>query len=73
MQDIQLLSKYGIIPEILCVVNSECKTSFTVYNFFKQMGARFITFLPLVEKEPGSATAVSRNSVPALEFGIFSE
>lgn len=68
---IRLLSKYGIIPEILCVVNSvNVKQPLTVYNFFKQMGAGFITFLPLVEKE-GSETAVSRNSVPALEFGNF--
>ncbi len=69
---IRLLSKYGIIPEILCVVNSvNVKKPLVIYNFFKQLGARFITFLPLVEKEFGSVPGVTRNSVPADEFGYF--
>jgi uncharacterized protein len=69
---INLLLRYGIIPEILCVVNSRnVKHPLRVYEFFKQFGARFMTFLPLVEKEPGSATGVSPDSVRPDEFGIF--
>ena len=69
----ELLKKHGIIPEILCVVNTEnVKYPLVVYNFFKELGAKYITFLPLVEY--GNLilrTGVSRRSVPAEEFGYF--
>ena len=68
----ELLQRYGILPEILCVVNADnVKHPLIVYNFFKQLGPKYITFLPLVEREPGSATGVSINSVPSGEFGVF--
>jgi uncharacterized protein len=68
----KLLKKHGVIPEILCVVNSEnVKQPLVIYNFFKQLGADYITFLPLVEPEIDSVTRVSRNSVPPEEFGYF--
>jgi uncharacterized protein len=68
----QLLKWFGVIPEILCVVNSEnVKHPLVIYNFFKKMGAKFITFLPLVVSDSNSATGVSCNSVPSEEFGHF--
>jgi uncharacterized protein len=68
----ELLKTHNIIPEVLCVVNSEnVKHPLVVYNFFKQIGARYITFLPLVEHVPGHGTDVSEISVPSLEFGHF--
>jgi uncharacterized protein len=68
----RLLKNHGVIPEILCVVNAEnVKHPHIIYSFFKQIGARYMTFLPLVEPEPGSSTGVSRNSVPAEDFGYF--
>lgn len=68
----QLLKKHAIVPEILCVVNDEnVKHPLIIYNFFKQLGARYITFIPLVEPEPGSSSGASRKSVPAEEFGLF--
>ena len=68
----QLLKKHAIVPEILCVVNDEnVKHPLIIYNFFKQLGARYITFIPLVEPEPGSSSGASRKSVPAEEFGFF--
>jgi uncharacterized protein len=68
----QLMKKHNIIPEVLCVVNSEnVKHPLEIYNFFKQMGAKYITFLPLVERVPGSASEVSVRSVPSFEFGRF--
>jgi uncharacterized protein len=67
-----LLKSYGLIPEILCVVNADnVEHPLDIYNFFKQIGVKYITFLPLVEARPGSSTGVSRCSVPALDFGIF--
>lgn len=53
-------------------MNSEnVKHPLRVYEFFKQLGAKFITFLPLVEKEAQTSAGVSRNSVGADEFGFF--
>lgn len=68
----QLLMKHGVVPEILCVVNSEnVRHPLDIYNFFKQIGAIYITFLPLVEHEPDSSSGISTNSVPSVEFGQF--
>lgn len=68
----ELLKQHGIFPEILCVVNADnVKYPLVIYNFFKQLGAKFITFLPLVEQQPESPDGVSNNSVTAQEFGFF--
>ena len=64
----RLLRAYGVNPEILCVVNSHnVKSPLVVYDFFKELGANYITFLPLVEKVNAEAGV----SVPALAFGKF--
>jgi uncharacterized protein len=68
----ELLQKHGVLPEILCVVNTcNVKHPLRLYNLFKQFGAEYISFLPLVEPEPDSLTGVSENSVPSGEFGLF--
>jgi len=68
----QLLMKHGVVPEILCVVNSEnVRHPLDIYKFFKQIGAGYITFLPLVEHETDSSSGVSSDSVPSVEFGQF--
>ena len=68
----EILRRYKIKSEILCVVNSyNVKFPLVIYNFFKELGARYITFLPLVERRPESKSGVSRASVPPLEFGRF--
>jgi len=67
-----LLKKFGIIPEILCVVNAEnVKYPLVIYDFFKKIGAKFITFLPLVVPDVCSSSGVSKDSVPSREFGHF--
>lgn len=68
----ELLKKNGILPEILCVVNSDnVRYPVVIYNFFKQLGAEYMSFLPLVEPIYGSTTEVSRNTVPSGDFGYF--
>jgi uncharacterized protein len=68
----ELLKKHGILPEILCVVNAEnVKHPFEVYNYFKVLGTRYITFLPLVERREGSISEVTPESVPSDQFGFF--
>lgn len=66
------LVMHGIDPEILCVVNSEnVKYPSDVYRFFRHLGAGFITFIPLVERQSDSSRGVTGSSVPAEAFGTF--
>jgi len=72
LRGFHLLKKHGIIPEVLCVVNSvNVKEPLKVYNFIKQLGPLYAAFLPLVEADPVSSLGVTLNSVPAKEFGLF--
>jgi uncharacterized protein len=66
------LQEHGINPEILCVVNAlNVNNPLVVYDYFRNLGAEYITFLPLVERRPGTGGLVSKDSVPAHGFGIF--
>ncbi len=66
----RLLQGHGVQPEILCVVNARsAQNPLRVYRYFKQLGARNITFLPLVE--PGVKPCVSERSVPPEAWGRF--
>jgi uncharacterized protein len=68
----KLLQKHGINPEILCVVNAHnVRYPLVVYSFFRELGAEYITFLPLVERKKDASGLVSPDSVPSMEFGIF--
>ncbi|MDY0099619.1 MAG: anaerobic sulfatase maturase [Bacteroidales bacterium] len=72
IQGYEMLQGYGITNEILCVVSSlNVRFPLVVYDFFRQIEAKYITFLPLVEKRPGAVSGVSRYTVPSLEFGVF--
>ncbi len=65
-----MLCRYGIKPEILCVVNAyNVRYPLVVYDFFKMLGANYITFLPLVIRSENEKAAAE--SVPAFEFGLF--
>lgn len=67
-----LLLLHGVDPEILCVVNAvNVKYPSLIYRFFKSLGAKFISFLPLVERRPYKNARVSSRTVPAEEFGNF--
>ena len=68
----QLLQMNGINPEILCVVNGDnVKYPLVVYDFFRELGAQYITFLPLVERLKNTPASVTAGSVPSLAFGEF--
>jgi len=68
----ELLQRHNIVTEILCVVNADnSKDPLRVYRFFKGLGARYITFLPLVEQIPGTNGQVSDSSVVPEDFGNF--
>jgi uncharacterized protein len=68
----RLLQKHGVEPEILCVVNDfNSVYPLEIYRFFKTLGAKWITFLPLVVRDDASTRAVSPPSVIPEIFGNF--
>ena len=72
MNGYALLRKHSIPHDILCVVNAEnVRNPIRVYRFFKEIGARTIGFLPLVEPQPATPAGVSPRSVPAEAWGDF--
>jgi uncharacterized protein len=72
MRGYDLLVMHGLDPEILCVVSAtNVDYPLEVYRFFRQLGAPFLTFIPLVDKMPGSPGGVTPASVPAGGFGTF--
>jgi uncharacterized protein len=72
LEGYEILRKNGIISEILCVVNSDnVKHPYVVYDFLKQLGTKYLTFLPLVERLDDTGSGVSPESVVAGDFGDF--
>ena len=72
MNGYEWLQKFDISNDILCVVNSfNVRYPKRVYQFFKEIGATFVSFLPLVESLSELDNTVSSRSVPALAFGDF--
>ncbi len=71
----ELLRKYEIRTDILCVVhNLNVAQPLTVYRFFREIGASFIGFLPAVEqatREPGEPEAVAPYTPSAAAYGTF--
>ena len=68
----ELLKKHKIHVDILCVVNEHnVGEPLEIYRYFRKARARYISFLPLVERLPGSAHGVSRRTVPPEAFGGF--
>lgn len=72
MNGYDLLKKYRITSEILCVLNSHNSLHpVTVYDFLKSLEAEYMTFLPLVIQVPGSKKGVSDSSVDPSVYGEF--
>jgi uncharacterized protein len=71
MRGYRLLQQYGIPKDILCVVHEgNVHHPMEVYKFFREIGAEYIGFLPLVEQLPGRI-GVSTHTPPAEAFGNF--
>lgn len=72
MSGIDLLKKHGVFFEILCVVhNMNVNHPLKIYNFFKQIGAKYISFLPLVESSRRNDNQATPESVKANNYGQF--
>jgi uncharacterized protein len=67
-----LLKKHNVRTELLTVVSS-VNAGFPreVYSFLKELGSEYITFLPMVQRDLGSDSGVTRLSVHPEAFGSF--
>jgi uncharacterized protein len=55
MRGLHLLQKHGVEYNILaCVARAHQKRGLEIYRFFKEAGAEFIQFIPIVERVPGT-------------------
>ena len=71
MRGYELLQKHRIPFDILCVVHDQnVQYPTEVYRFFKEIGARYLGFLPLVELR-SDEKSVSGHTVTAEAFGAF--
>jgi uncharacterized protein len=72
MRGYGLLRKHGVFCEVLCVVHAcNVQHPIQVYRFFKEIGIQYLSFLPLVEPQPGAEGGVSDRTVPAGAWGDF--
>jgi uncharacterized protein len=68
----ELLQRHRVNTEVLCVVNADnVRFPIEVYRFFKEINAKYITFLPLVEPQPDAPHGVTTSSVPSDAWGRF--
>ncbi|GAI42214.1 unnamed protein product, partial [marine sediment metagenome] len=72
MQGYGLLRQHQVSTDILCVVNAHnVRFPTEVYRFFKQIGAKYVSFLPMVEPQQGAIGGVSSLTAPADAWGDF--
>jgi uncharacterized protein len=68
----ELLRKHNVPAELLYVVSAaNANHPREVYRFLKSLGPEYITFLPLVQREHGTDSGVSADSVSPEAFGSF--
>jgi uncharacterized protein len=68
----RMLRRQEIPVDLLCVVHAQnVQHPLDVYHFFKEIGAQYLSFIPLVEPQPTAPGGVSERTVPADAFGDF--
>lgn len=72
MSGFRLLQQHGVCCYILCAVHDQnVHYPTAVYRFFKEIGAQYLQFLPVVEPRKDTGNGVSYQTVPAEAFGSF--
>ncbi len=72
MQGYRLLRRHEVPVDMLCVVHAQnAQHPLEVYDFFREIGVQYLSFIPLVEARPDAPGGVGERSVPAEEFGRF--
>ena len=68
----KLLQEFGIPTEVLCVVHAQnVDHPLEIYRFFRDLGVRYLTFLPLVDRIHSSRSNVSEYSVRAAQTAVY--
>jgi uncharacterized protein len=71
MRGYELLQKHEVPTDIVCVAHDlNVRQPLTVYRFFRDIGCRYLGFLPVVERLPGTA-AMTPHTPPAEAYGAF--
>jgi uncharacterized protein len=69
MRGYELLRKHGVYTDVLCVVHAlNVRQPLTVYRFFREIGCRYVGFLPVVER---AGETVSPHTVSPEDYGTF--
>jgi uncharacterized protein len=72
MRGYELLRKYGVPTDIVCVVHDvNVRQPLTVYRFFRSIGCQYLGFLPAVDRAPETAAGVSAHTPTAEAYGAF--
>ena len=72
MRGYKLLQEHNISCDILCVVNAKnVRFPAQIYNFLKEIGASYVSFLPVVEPKMDEKNSVSPLTVAADTWGEF--
>lgn len=72
MRGYDTLRRHGVRTDILCVVSAaNVRHAADVYGFFRDIGASYVSFLPLVDPRPNAPGGVSPESVPSEAWGGF--
>ena len=71
MRGYDLLQKHEVPTDIVCVAHDlNVRQPLTVYRFFRDIGCRYLGFLPVVERLPGTQ-AMTPHTPPAEAYGAF--
>jgi uncharacterized protein len=72
MRGYELLRRHQVHTDIVCVVhNLNVRYPLTVYRFFREIGCRYLGFLPAVEQAPESPGGVGPYTPSAEAYGAF--
>lgn len=72
MSAYRALRRHKVPVDLLCVIHAmNVQRPLEVYHFFKDLGAQYLSFIPLVEPHTGAPGGVSERTVPAEAFGAF--
>ncbi len=72
MRGFGLLRKHGVSCDVLCVVHDEnARAPTKVYRFFKEIGATYVGFLPLVARGDEGSSKAGNHTVRADDYGCF--
>jgi len=72
MRGWDVLRRHGVPADVLCVVGAHnAGRPLEVYRYFREIGASYVTFLPLVERRPDASGEASPASVSPGAWGDF--